>query len=77
MLYIMPLLIGIGLYLAPILYYFELKNRDFYLEKLGIQPEVPNDKVIMTGIIVFATILCMDVIACVVIRVKTRMNKKK
>ena len=69
MLFIIPLLIGIGLYLAPILYYFELENRDIYLEKLGIEPEVPNFQVHMRGMIVFATILLMDIIA---LRLSTR-----
>ena len=72
MLYIMPLLIGIGLYLAPILYYFELENRDVYLDKLGYEPEVPNDQANMFGMITFATILFIDIIACVVL---TRMRK--
>ena len=34
--YMMPLFFGIGIYLTPIFYFFELYNRDIYLEKIGI-----------------------------------------
>ena len=73
--YIIPLLIGIGLYLTPILYYFELENRDVYLEKLGFEPEVPNDRVHMLGKILFPIIFTIDAITGVVIVILARMNK--
>ena len=74
--YIVPLFFGIGLYLTPILYYFDLDNRDVYLKEFGFQPEVPDHQVHMLGRIVFATILFMDVIACIVIVIKTRTSRK-
>ena len=72
--YILPLILGIGLYLTPIFMYFELYNRDILLEKFGFVPEVPNEQVYLQAKIVLATILLMDVIALVVL---TRMKKNK
>ena len=75
--YMMPLLLGIGLYLTPILYYFDLDNRDVYHNELGFELEVPDHQVNMLGTIMFANILFMDVIAYVVIVIKTRKSKNK
>ena len=75
MVYIVPLFFGIGLYLTPILYFLDLDNRDVYLKEFGFEPEVPDVQVHMLGKIAFATILLMDVIACVVIVIKTRKRR--
>ena len=73
--YIGPLFFGIGLYLTPILIYFELDNRDVYLKEFGFEPEVPDHQVHKLGRIIFATILLMDITAIVFILVKNIVSR--
>ena len=72
--YMGPLFLGIGVYLAPILYFFDLYDRDYTLSKIGFQPEVPIENVNFRGLIAISIWL---VLSTIMIAITVRTRKKK